>query len=178
MKHNKRPHLHPNFAKFSTAGHCSSALPYFMFPKTYFVSAKANERRQNYNQQSTKKVKLPVEIRVFFKNIIHCTKPCLTIFYTQKMSIIIADSCFKSLEIDFENKIWDLSGYFSTQNSPIEYWAMFETGEKGNIRWFWVANQTENWKRAALSLIFIIIERNTLVENEGCVTGSGTLSRN
>ena len=54
---------------------------------------------------------------------------------------------------------------------------MFETGEKGNIRWFWVANQTKNWKRAALSLIYIIIEGNTLVENDGCVTGSGTLGR-
>ena len=62
---------------------------------------------------------------------------------------------------------------------------MFETVEKGlfgsnfhfgvetigNIRWFWVANQTENWKRARLSLIYIIIEGNTLVENEGRVTG-------
>ena len=54
---------------------------------------------------------------------------------------------------------------------------MFETGEKGNIRWFWVVSQTENWKRATLSLICIIIEGNTLVENEGCVAGSGMLGR-
>ena len=45
--------------------------------------------------------------------------------------------------------------YFLTQKTPIEYWAMFETSEKGNIRWFWVANQTQNWRRAALSLIYI-----------------------
>ena len=65
------------------------------------------------------------------------------------MSLIIADSCFKSLEIDFENKIWDLSGYFSTQNTPIEYWAMFETGEKGNKK----SNQTENCSLFDLILI-------------------------
>ena len=47
------------------------------------------------------------------------------------MGLILADSCFKSQEIDFENKVADLSGYFSTQNTPIEYWAMFEKGKKG-----------------------------------------------
>ena len=30
-----------------------------------------------------------------------------------------------------ENQVADLSGYFSTQNTPIEYWAMFEKGKKG-----------------------------------------------
>ena len=76
--------------------------------------------------KSPEKVKLPVEGGVFFRNIIHCTKPCLINFCTQKwVNIIITDYCFKSQEIDFENKIADLSGYFSTQNAPIDYWAMF-----------------------------------------------------
>ena len=80
------------------------------------------------------------------------------------MGLIIADSCFNSQEIDFENKVTDLSEYFFTQNTSIEYWAMFETGlfggnfyfrveTIGNIRWFWLANRTENWKRSGLSLI-------------------------
>ena len=47
------------------------------------------------------------------------------------MGLILADSCFKSQDIDFENQGAELSGYFSTQNTPIEYWAMFEKGKKG-----------------------------------------------
>ena len=108
-----------------------------------------------------------VEGRVSFRNINHCTKPSLTIFCTQKMGLIIADSCFNSHVIDYENKVTDLSEYFLTQNTSIEYWAMFEKGEKGlfggnfyfrvetigNIRWFWLANRTEYWKRSGLSLI-------------------------
>ena len=47
------------------------------------------------------------------------------------MGLILADSCFKPQETDFENQFADLSRYFSTQNTPIEYWAMFEKGKKG-----------------------------------------------
>ena len=47
------------------------------------------------------------------------------------MGLTVADSCFKSQEIDFENKVSDLSGYFSTQNTSIAYWAILEKGEKG-----------------------------------------------
>ena len=57
--------------------------------------------------KSPEKVTLPVEGGVFFRNIIHCYKPCLVIFCTQKRVIIIADSCFKSQEIDLENKVAD-----------------------------------------------------------------------
>ena len=52
-------------------------------------------------------------------------------FLYSKMGLILADSCFKSQEIDFGNQFADLSGYFSIQNTPIEYWAMFEKGKKG-----------------------------------------------
>ena len=49
------------------------------------------------------------------------------------MGLTIADSCFKSQEIDFENKVADVSGYFSTQNTPIGYCALFEKAKKGSL---------------------------------------------
>ena len=55
----------------------------------------------------------------------------LSSFVHKKLVIIIADSCFKSKEIDFENKVEDLSGYFSTQNNPIDYWAVLKKAKKG-----------------------------------------------
>ena len=57
------------------------------------------------------------------------------------MGLIIADSCFNSQEIDFKNKVRDLSEYFFTQNTSIEYWAMLGKGEKvlfGGNFYFWV----------------------------------------
>ena len=78
-----------------------------MFSKTYFVSGKANDRHQHYTTEISEKVKPPVEGVVSYRNIIRCTKPCLIIFIDKQWVIIIADSCFKSQEIDFENKVAD-----------------------------------------------------------------------
>ena len=78
-KYDKRPLLDPNFAKFSTASRCSGAHPYFMFSKTYFVSAKANDRHQHYNQNLPKRLNCLLS-EVFFRNIIYCPKPCHIIF--------------------------------------------------------------------------------------------------
>ena len=76
--------------------------------------------------KSPGKVKLPVEGGVLFRNIIHCTKPALSFFvHTKWVIIVITDYCFKSQEIEFEKKIADLSGYFSTQNTSTDYWDMF-----------------------------------------------------
>ena len=42
------------------------------------------------------------------------------------MGHVIDDFCFKSQEIALQNKFADASWYFSTQNTSMEYWAMFE----------------------------------------------------
>ena len=57
------------------------------------------------------------------------------------IGLFIADSGFESPEIDFESKVADLSGYFSTQNKPIEFWAMFEEGEKGHVWRYFVISE-------------------------------------
>ena len=76
--------------------------------------------------KSPEKVKLPLEGILFI-----ALNLALSIFVHKKwVNIIITDYCFKSQEIDFENKMANLSGYFSTQNKSIDYWAMFWKRQK------------------------------------------------
>ena len=59
-----------------------------MFYKTYSVSARAYDRHQNYNRNLPKRVNCPLS-EVFFRNIIHCPKPCHIIFCTQKWVLLL-----------------------------------------------------------------------------------------
>ena len=84
---------------------CSSDLT-VIFSKTYFVSARANGRQTLQTTKVSQKVILPVEGRVFSRNIIHCTNPCLIIFVRKKRVLLLLIPIeIASQEMDFENKV-------------------------------------------------------------------------
>ena len=73
-----------------------------MFSKTYVVSA--NDRHQRHNQNLRKRLSCPLRVELF-SGILLIVQNLALIFLYKKMGLIIADSCFESQEIDFENKV-------------------------------------------------------------------------
>ena len=83
------------------------------FPKYISYQQELMSDIKTTQPKCPKKIKLPNEGGVFFRNIIHCTNLALLLLLL--LSLLIPDLN------RFENKVADLSGYFSTQNTPIDY---------------------------------------------------------